>query len=251
MKTGMLFDIKELAVHDGPGIRTTVFLKGCPLRCTWCHNPESQSPEPQFMHRPLGDRLVGRRYSSEDLAELLNRQSEILQANDGGVTFSGGEPLCQVPFLIEVIDRLHGLHVTLDTSGYGEPKLFRKIVSKCNLVLFDLKIMDKALHKRFTGCGNEAILANLDQMNALETPLIIRVPLVPGVSDTDDNLHRIARTASRMKNLRRIDLLRYNRAAGGKYAGLGMAFKPGFDEKGEVNADPKPFQELGLEVRIR
>ncbi len=117
MTTGIVFDIKEFTVHDGPGVRTTVFLKGCPLACMWCHNPESQSMQPQVIRSPSGERLAGHQYSAVELAALLNQQAALLRTNEGGITFSGGEPLLQADFVAEVIDLLDDLHVLLDTCG--------------------------------------------------------------------------------------------------------------------------------------
>lgn len=251
MTPGIVFDIKELAIHDGPGIRTTVFLKGCPLDCTWCHNPEGKGAEPQVMRSAMDCRLIGREYSSQELAALLNRQAEVLRMNKGGVTFSGGEPLHQSEFLEEVIGTLDGIHVTLDTSGYAEEAVFRRLAARCDLILFDLKIMDDTLHRRYTGRSNRPILNNLDLMNQLGTPLVIRVPLVPGVTDTKANLGEIAATAARLNNLQGVELLRYNRVAGGKHSGLSMKFVPDFDEFCEVTVDPTPFQECGMEVTVR
>lgn len=249
MKKGIVFDIKEFAVHDGPGIRTSVFLKGCPLRCTWCHNPEGISSEPQTIRSPAGERLVGTEYSSEDLAALLRKQSDILSANGGGITFSGGEPLRQADFVAEVIDSLGGMHVLLDTSGYAAEEKFRLVAQKSDLVYFDLKIIDPEMHRRFTGCDNIPILRNLRVLSTLDVPFVIRVPMVPGVTDTKDNLTGIAKAARDLPGLIRVDLLRYNRAAGGKYRAAGLEFKPGFDETIEINADTKPFEDVGLEVK--
>ena len=123
--TGVVFDIRELTVHDGPGLRTTVFLKGCPLRCAWCHNPEGLSPNPQILRSAAGERVAGRNYTSVELATILNRQAPLLREN-GGVTFSGGEPLMQAAFVADTIDRLEELHVTLDTSGYAPEQDFRR-----------------------------------------------------------------------------------------------------------------------------
>src|SRR5450759_3748167 len=106
MTSGIVFDIKEFAVHDGPGVRTTVFLKGCPLACMWCHNPEGQSIQPQVIRSLSGERVAGREFSAKDLASLLNEQATILRTNAGGITFSGGEPLFQAEFVAEVIDHL-------------------------------------------------------------------------------------------------------------------------------------------------
>jgi len=248
MKSGCVFDIREFAVHDGPGIRTTVFLKGCPLRCSWCHNPEGQSPLPQMMSAPGGDRMVGREYTSAELAALLNRQAAILRANEGGVTFSGGEPLMQAEFLAEVCDLLPDLHIILDTSGHAPAEALRLVAEKCDMIYYDLKIMDPQLHVQFTGVENQQILANLRQVSSWNIPVVIRVALVPGVTDTDDNLAAIANFAQTLSGLQRVELLPYNRVAGGKYCGLGMEFRPNYDEGRKINANIHVFEKLRIPV---
>ena len=250
-QSGIVFDIKEFAVHDGPGIRTTVFLKGCPLSCTWCHNPEGIGCEAQVMAGASGQRVAGREYTAPELACLLNKQAAILRANDGGVTFSGGEPLMQAEFTAAVIDRLDGLHVLLDTSGYGSGEDFELLARRSSLVYFDLKLMDPALHRQYTGRDNAPILRNLQRLDETGIPYVLRVPLVPGVTDTEANLRAIADTARGLRGLLRVDLLPYNRAAGGKYAAAGMAFSPQFDESRAVNTDTRVFDAAGLEVHIR
>jgi len=253
MTTGLLFDIKEFAVHDGPGIRTTVFLKGCPLGCTWCHNPEGQSRLPQIMRSPSGERLAGEEYTVERLAKLLNRQAAILKANGGGVTFSGGEPLLQAQFVAEVIDRLDhlgGVHVLLDTSGYGSEESLRLLLERCQLVFYDLKLIDPQLHRRYTGCDNDLILHNLQVLSASGVPFVIRVPLVPGVTDTEENLRAIARTVGGLPGLLRVDLLAYNRAAGAKYPAAAMQFRPDYDEDQPVNIRTDIFSDAGIEVNV-
>ena len=124
--TGVVFDIRELTVHDGPGVRTTVFLKGCSMRCAWCHNPEGLLPTPQMMRSAAGERWVGRTYTAAELAAVLNRQAPLLR-EIGGVTFSGGEPLMQAAFVADTLDRLEALHVTLDTSGDASEEDFRLV----------------------------------------------------------------------------------------------------------------------------
>jgi len=250
MPQGRIADIREFTVHDGPGIRTTVFLKGCPLRCTWCHNPEMQCFAPQEIHAAGSVRMIGTDYEPAALAAILNRQAPILRANDGGVTFSGGEPLSQALFVSEVIDRLHGLHVTLDTSGHASAEDFQCVVSKCQLVYYDLKLIDAEEQRRFTGLDNTLILSNLRHLSRTGVPFVIRVPLIPGVTDSKANLSAIARTAQGLPGLLRVDLLPYNRAAGGKYAAFGMTFHPGFDESAEPNADIEPFRILGVPVHV-
>jgi pyruvate formate lyase activating enzyme len=251
MSTGVVFDVREFTIHDGPGIRTTIFLKGCPLTCMWCHNPEGQSMQPQIIRSPAGERMAGQEFTSVQLAALLNQQADILNANEGGVTFSGGEPLFQAEFVAEVIDQLHGLHILLDTSGYGEEEDFRKLVSRSNLIFFDLKLMDPGLHRYYTGCNNDLILNNLDLLSSSSKPFIIRVPLVPGVTDTNENLSAIAQKARGLSGLLQVDLLPYNRSAGSKYRYAGLEFKPEYDETGPLNIPVALFQELGLKVCIR
>jgi len=250
MLNGIVFDIKEFAVHDGPGVRITVFMKGCPLRCSWCHNPESQSPEPQILRGNAGERLVGMSFSSQELADRLNCLADLLRTGEGGVTFSGGEPLVQADFVAEVIDQLDHLHVLLDTSGYAEESSFRKVAAKSQLVYFDLKLVDSGAHQTHTGASNAPILRNLHVLNELGVPFVIRVPLIPGVTDTEANLSAIARMVAEMPGLQGIDLLPYNKAAGAKYGACGMVFRPTFDASRELNVNLSCFKSAGLEVRV-
>ena len=250
MTTGIVFDIKEFTIHDGPGIRTTVFMKGCPLSCMWCHNPEGQSMAPQVIGGVAGERLAGQKYTAAELAALLNRQAGVLRANEGGITFSGGEPLLQAQFIAEVIDLLSGLHVVLDTSGYGMERDFRCLVERCDLVFFDLKLIDQVAHRHYTGRDNAMILNNLRILNSSGKPFVVRVPLVPGVTDTDENLAAIARTVCGLSGLQYVELLPYNRAAGSKYQSVGMEFKPDYDETRPLNLNTTPFKQSGVELRV-
>ena len=161
-----------------------------------------------------------------------------------------GEPLAQAEFLGDVIDRLADVHVVLDTSGYAAPDAFRRIVARCDLVHYDLKLIDRALHRRYTGCDNAPVLANLRQLSESGIPFVARVPLIPGVTDTHENLAAIAGVLRGMPGLLRVDLLPYNRAAGGKYAPFGMTFRPEFDERAEVRVETGPLEEAGLEVHV-
>jgi pyruvate formate lyase activating enzyme len=247
--TGVVFDIRELTVHDGPGIRTSVFLKGCPLRCQWCHNPEGMSPEPQLLRSAAGERLAGRVYTSEELAVILNRQAPLLRES-GGVTFSGGEPLMQAQFVAEVIDRLDGLHIALDTSGFAPEKDFALVAGGCDFVLFDLKLMDADAHRRWTGVDNGPILRNLFVLDETKIPYVVRVPLVPSVTDTEENLRAIASAVSRLSAHPRVELVPYNRSAGGKYAACGLEWRPAFDESAPYNDNLMPFQELDVEASL-
>lgn len=250
MDVGTVFDIREFTVHDGPGLRTTVFMKGCPLRCAWCHNPEALSPCPEAIRSASGTRIAGKTYTPSQLAGILNRQAPILRSGEGGVTFSGGEPLSQADFVHEVIEQLRGIHVTLDTSGYASPRDFELVAGKCDLVYFDLKLIDAEMHRRFTGVGNSLIHHNLATLSAIGIPFVIRIPLVPGVTDTDVNLQASAELVARLKGLVRVDLLPYNRAAGGKYASVGRQFAPPYDEHLPLNTDTSAFERLGVPVRL-
>ena len=250
MTTGIVFDIKEFTIHDGPGIRTTVFMKGCPLSCTWCHNPEGQSMRPQIIRGLAGERLAGQEYAATQLAALLNQQADILRSNEGGVTFSGGEPLLQAEFVAEVIDLLHGVHILLDTSGYGRKRDFQKLVDRSDLVFFDLKLIDRDAHQHYTGCDNDLILNNLKILSTSGKPFVIRVPLVPGVTDTDENLASIAQTIRGLPGLVRVELLPYNKAAGSKYQYAGMEFKPDYDELRPLNINVTLFEQSGVKVCV-
>lgn len=192
---------------------------------------------------------MGPSYTAVELATILNRQALLLR-DGGGVTFSGGEPLMQAAFVAAVIDRLEKLHVTLDTSGYGTEEDFRLLAGKCDLVLFDLKLMDAEAHRRWTGVDNEPILRNLAALASMKTGFVVRVPLIPGVTDTAENLSAIARRVSELPRKPRVELLPYNRAAGGKYAACGMEWRPAYDESVAAKADLKPFQELKLEAAL-
>jgi pyruvate formate lyase activating enzyme len=185
----------------------------------------------------------------QELAALLNRQASIFKAGGGGVTFSGGEPLMQANFIAKVIDLLGDFHILLDTSGYGSERDFRLLLERVHLVYYDLKLIERRAHKRYTGRYNDLILQNLNVLNASGVPFVIRVPLVPGVTDTNENMAAIARTIKGMP-MQRVDLLPYNRAAGAKYQAAGMEFKHEFDENSPVNANVAVFEEVGIKVRV-
>ncbi|MBI5960313.1 MAG: radical SAM protein [Chloroflexi bacterium] len=248
MTPGIVFDIKEFAVHDGPGIRTTVFLKGCPLSCVWCHSPEGKDPAPQMMHTPRGDRIAGKAYTPEALAVYLNNQVSILNANEGGVTFSGGEPLMQAAFIHSTLDLLEPVHRLLDTSGFAERHVFGDLVRRFDMVYFDLKLMDPQAHRTHTGVSNAPILNNLQILSQSGVPFVIRVPLIPTITDTDENQRAIADHVYSLPGLLRVDLLPYNQLAGAKYPMLGMVYALHDLEKHPVNLRPDLFLSKGIQV---
>ncbi len=249
---GTIFDIKEFSIHDGPGARVTVFFKGCPLRCAWCHNPEGLSPHPQLMHKrtmcvecgacrapcdhaecaPYGRCLhacpngclsvSGECIEVEALAARLRGYRELLARQNGGITFSGGEPLWQAGFVLALADRLEGMHLALQTSGYAAPATYRAVVERMDYIMQDVKLVDHDAHRRHTGVDNALILENITWLKQSGKPYVLRVPLIPGITDTEDNLCAIASLAGDAP----VELLRYNPLAGAKYEMLGGVYSP-------------------------
>lgn len=252
--TGRVFSIEEFSVYDGPGIRTTVFFKGCPLRCEWCHNPEGRVYEKQEVHDPRTGkflRISGTDFTVDELVTKLLKNAKVLNMNGGGITFSGGEPLFQAAFLNEVLLKLKGkVHLALQTSGYAIPEVFTQIISNIDLVLFDLKIMDKDLAKKFEKADNKVILDNLAILKKSNVPFIARVPLIPGLTDTDENMSQIATLLEDAQNLIMVEILPYNKMAGAKHRMLGEKYEPHFDENKELNLNLEILKRKGLKVRV-
>ena len=231
MKQGIIFEIEEFAINDGPGIRTAIFLKGCPLHCAWCHNPEGISPNPQYMDKKNGKEICGYTISIDELSQKILRNKEIFKLNHGGVTFSGGEPMYQSDFLLEVLHQIKGeVHAAIETSGFTSHEIFKNVVSMLDLVLFDVKQTNPELHKKYTGVSNQPILDNLNYLcHEADKDFIIRVPLIPGVNDTKENMLTLLDLIKDAKRLVRIELLRYNKMAGAKYPMIGQNYNPPFD----------------------
>ncbi|MEE4113423.1 MAG: glycyl-radical enzyme activating protein [Desulfobacteraceae bacterium] len=228
MIRGTLFKIKKYALHDGPGIRTTVFFKGCPLSCRWCHNPEGIDPRPQTMLRRTSSgeihETVGTVVGVDDLIKEIEKDVLFYDESGGGVTFSGGEPMAQPEFLEAVLAACNHLeiHAALDTSGFAPRAVLDQILPRLQLVLFDLKIMDEKQHQRYTGVSNRTVLENLKRIDDSRTPVRIRVPLIPGITDGDDNIAEILRFAGTLKMVQGVDLLPFHRIANEKYRRLAM-----------------------------
>ncbi|MBN1155289.1 glycyl-radical enzyme activating protein [candidate division KSB1 bacterium] len=224
---GIIFDIKRFAVHDGPGIRQTIFLKGCPLRCWWCHNPESQNPaiEKAYKSYKIEDQEfseeieIGRIVNVADVMRVIRKDILYFDGSGGGVTLSGGEPLHQPDFTCELLKacRAEGIHTALDTCGYAEKDVFMKIAGMSDLLLYDLKLMDDELHQNFTGVSNEIILSNLKLAIGLGTTIFIRIPLIPSITDTEKNITSIWEFLSELKGISEIDLLPFHDFAKSKY----------------------------------
>ena len=248
---GTIFSIEEFAINDGPGIRTTVFLKGCPLRCEWCHNPEGLSPKPQLMKKKDETVMSGMEMESGELAERLLRDEKIFRLNNGGVTFTGGEPLLQADFLCEVLGLLRPrIHCAIETSGYASEAVFRKVLGNVDFVLFDCKHTDDEIHKWYTRVSNRPILRNLQILIESGKDFVLRIPLIPGVNDTKENMLAVKALILDARNLKRVELLRYNKVAGAKYNMVGMTYKPSFDTEAEPQIQADILKEAGIEVLV-
>ena len=279
--TGLVFDIEEFAVFDGPGIRCAVFLKGCPLRCMWCHNPEGLEPHPQRVVTqslcahcnacrrvcpspekcvgcgkcvevcPKGCiRIAGTRMTAGEVAARIRRQAKLLEINGGGVTFSGGEVMLQSDFVVAVRKLVPDVHALIETSGYATPEVFAKVAGAMDMVIMDVKIVDPALHKRYVGVDNGPILRNLELLKGMNKPFRIRVPLIPTVNDTPENMEATAKLLENAPALEKVELLRYNKAAGAKYSGVGMTYAPDFPEQQEPRIIRDPFEARGMRVDV-
>jgi len=262
---GVIFNIQRYSIHDGPGIRTTVFLKGCPLECFWCQNPESQRKKPEvFLNKekctlcgqcvaicPTGastlsaesstiDRskcigcgkcveacpnearsLVGREATVDEVMQEVVRDRRFYENSGGGVTLGGGEPATQPEFALAILQRCkeEGLHTVLDTCGYAPWPIIEKLLEYTDLVLYDIKCMDAKKHHGATGKPNDIILENAKRI-AKYKPMMVRVPMIPGFSDSAEEVRAIANFVKEELGSVDIDLLPYNKWGESKYERL-------------------------------
>jgi pyruvate formate lyase activating enzyme len=308
---GRIFDLKRYSIHDGPGIRTTVFFKGCPLHCLWCHNPEGIDGSPELMHwesrctrcyaclaacpkgaisttrssRPTRpsrkaasgavviDRatcdlcgrcvdaclyeamqLVGHSTTVAELVEEIEKDRVFFEQSGGGATFSGGEPLAQPEFLEELIDALRGrgIRTALDTTGLAPAELLSRIAAKTDLVLYDLKIMDEARHRELTGVSNRPILENLARLAASTTEAWVRIPLMAGVNDGEENIRASIAFLGTLRTIKTVGLLPYHAGGDGKARRLGKdacfrSFESPSDER--YAAIEAAFRDAGFRVQ--
>lgn len=269
MGMGLIFDVQKYSLHDGPGIRTTVFLKGCPLECAWCHNPESISPQREIVvmenrcivcgecrqachnahdipgEGPLpsrnescdlcgscieacptgGRRLIGKEIGVGELLATLEQDRIFYEDSGGGVTFSGGEPLRQFEFLREMLMtcRDRHLHAVVDTCGFAREEDLLAVAPLTGLFLYDLKMMDDTKHRHYTGVSNVRILANLRALGTVHERIWIRVPVIPGVNDSERDLEALARFVSGIPSVEQVNLLPYHRTGLPKSRRLGRS----------------------------
>ena len=234
---GLIFSIKRYSVHDGPGIRVTVFMKGCPLSCHWCHNPEGISPGVGTIleWRKVGENdytkpvEVGKYYSVDDILQILAKDRIFFQQSGGGVTFSGGEPMAQPEFLLGALKacRENGFHTVVDTSGYCQEADLKEIMRVTDLFMFDIKHLDEQKHIGFTGVSNRVILENFHILLRSGMDIIVRIPVVPGVNDDPGHLSDLKKflTEAGRNKIKGLNLLPFHRIGASKYRRLGLPYR--------------------------
>lgn len=299
MSTGLIFDIKRFSIHDGPGIRTTVFLKGCPLHCPWCHNPESQDSKPDVMLRPsrcigcqacidvcpehaitadesgsvITDRAlcvrcgtctdtcyaearerVGEEHTVAEVMKTVESDLDFYDESGGGVTLSGGEPLMQQGFVVELLRecREREIRTAVDTSGAVSWKVFEKVLPYTNLFLYDIKHMDESVHRDATGVSNRRILENLRRLSATGQDIVLRFAVIPGFNDSDEHIRQTGEFAASLPHRHPLSILPYHAAAADKYKRLGQSYTlgetdpPGDERMAEISSILEGY---GLEVK--
>lgn len=281
---GKIFNIQKYSIHDGPGIRNTVFMMGCPLSCWWCHNPESQSLKEQLMVFPnrcigcmacieactqgaikevngmvvtdrskcknCGDctlvcypgarEMSGETMTVEEVAHEVLKDRDFFDESDGGVTFSGGEPLMQADFLIALLQEMkkHHIHTTVDTSGFASRKVIEKVSKYTDLFLYDLKHIDSVKHEKYTGVTNNIILDNIKFLHDIGKEIIIRIPIIPGINNSEEDLKAFRDFIKTLPNIKGVNILPYHKIGEEKYKRLGMNYKmTGVEEPSEEDMD--------------
>ena len=270
MEKASTFNIQKFCIHDGKGIRTVVFLKGCPLKCLWCANPESHEIRPQLsviadncigcgvchmvcpnhaisfgengvtIDRGLCQRcgrcadecysrtlkLMGKEMTVEDVFQKIAQDSVFYKHSGGGYTLSGGEPLLQDKFCLELVDRCTqaGFRGAIETSGFGDTQSFKELTRKLELIFFDLKHMDDHQHKKLTGVSNTTILHNLREIQEEANEIVIRTPVIPGLNDMAENIVETANLCVGLKKVKILELLPYHKLGEHKYESLGQDY---------------------------
>ena len=240
-----IFDIQRNSYVDGPGIRTTVFFKGCNLKCRWCHNPESQSFEKQILFyqnkctrcgrcKDLtvddenficfndAKEICGKEYSVDEVLKEVIKDKAFYETSGGGVTFSGGECMLQIDFLTEILKKCkeNGIHMAVDTAGHIPWESFEKIIPDTDLFLYDIKAMNDEIHKEYTGVSNSLILENLARLLKSNVGVWVRVPIIPGVNDSEDEMKKIKSFFEANGYPEKVELLPYHAMGEHKYVAL-------------------------------
>ena len=227
---GRIFDMQRYSIHDGTGIRTIVFLKGCVLRCRWCCNPESQEYAIQTMLVQGEPKIIGRDVTVQEVMEKVERDRPYYRRTGGGMTLSGGESLCQPDFAEALLRaaKERGINTAMESMGCAKWEVIERILPWLDQYLLDIKHMNPAKHKEYTGRSNELMLENARKIAASgKTELSIRIPVIPGFNDTPEEIRAIAAYTRELQNVRRLHLLPYHRLGQDKYAGLGREYLMG------------------------
>ena len=252
---GRIFDIQRFSTHDGPGVRTIVFLKGCPLRCRWCCNPESQSYEIQQMNQKGKIKTIGKDVEVREVLSEVLRDRAYYRRSGGGLTLSGGECLWQPDFAVALLEAAHqnGVNTAIETTGFAEWQVIERFIPHVEVFLMDIKHIDTKKHEEFTTRPNAQILRNARLIAENAKKLIIRVPVIPGFNDTKEEIGKIASFTSSLPNVNEIHLLPYHNMGRDKYEGLGRAYLMG-DVPSPTNEKMKELAEAckqyGLNVQI-
>ena len=223
---GRIFDIQRFSVHDGPGIRTIVFLKGCRLRCRWCCNPESQSYEIEKMEMNGKVKTVGRDVTAGEIISEVERDTIYYKRSGGGLTLSGGESLAQPDFAeaLLALAHEHSINTAMESTGFADYSDIARILPHLDLYLMDIKHMNSEKHKAFTGQYNDKILENAQRIARSPVKLIIRTPVIPTFNDTEEEIRAIAKFAASLPGVEEMHLLPYHRIGTDKYKGLGREY---------------------------
>jgi pyruvate formate lyase activating enzyme len=267
----MIFDVRKYSIHDGPGIRTAVFFKGCPLSCWWCHNPEGQDSRPELVYRKsrcIGcgecakgckrgaisllsgyisvDRadclvcsncsnvcssealsIAGKLMSVKEVLKEIEKDQPFYEESEGGVTFSGGEPLMQPDFLNALLKECKegAIHTTVSTCGHARYEIIRRIRDNVDLFLYDIKTLDSRKHRKYACVTNRQILRNLKKLAKNGSQIVISFPIIPGINDDEKNVSRTAEFVGSLPNIQQVNLLPYHRAGIEKYKSLGKPYK--------------------------
>ena len=261
---GTIFDIKKYALHDGPGIRTTVFFKGCPLNCWWCHNPEGINPQPErtqgisWNYSSLNSPhdTIGRVVTDDDVLTEIKKDWIFYEQSKGGLTVSGGEPLMQPEFLSSLLKKWKlsmEASTTLDTSGYASWDILEMVKEDVDLFLYDIKFIKNEEHRKYTGVSNTQIINNIETLDNQTHNIIIRFPVISGITDTSSNINLLCKWLQERSTINEIHLLPYHNIAKAKYQKLGLNYnledlEPPSDEDMQVLFDR--FKDIGINVKI-
>jgi pyruvate formate lyase activating enzyme len=241
---GLIFDIQRFSIHDGPGIRTAVFLKGCPLRCSWCCNPESQSRQPELMWNRRDERsiVVGDWMTVEDVMGVVLRDKDYYEHSEGGMTLTGGEFMLQPGFAIALIDTAHlnGVTVVGETTGLAQPSTFAKLVDRLDLVMMDIKHYDPTRHFELTGARLPLILQNAAYLANSRTPHIFRIPVIPKTNESASDAQGFGRLLAQY-GISEVELVPFHQYGKGKYGDLGRGYEFG-QARSLSGADVEKFQ---------